>query len=257
MAKGFFMSSIFRHSISSEAHGFANKVNWSFVNSRYIRKQSHGTIGINLYKLFQYNVIFPSAEGSTGLDFWSFCQGNKGPLWWNTPGYAVLVEKVGLFLEKVGLIWKKPYFFSDCQVLVVWRKSRAFSEKALLFPKLSGFLFIRGLGYTQYVLKKPGMFQYINGDIFMLQPVWIDIVFAASLVVCLCDQLFVMYWPGRRYRQGRGMPVRDSCRAPHRAPRPVRQGKKSGPAEGLQGRSVRGRVGQWQDGPVQEVLAVV
>ncbi len=33
---------------------------------------------------------------------------------------------------------------------------------------------------------------------------------------------------------------------------PVRQGKKSGPAEGLQGRSVRGRVGQWQDGPVRE-----
>ena len=36
-----------------------------------------------------------------------------------TPGYAVLVEKVGLFLEKVGLFWKKPYFFSDGQVLVV------------------------------------------------------------------------------------------------------------------------------------------
>jgi hypothetical protein len=35
------------------------------------------------------------------------------------PGYAVLVEKVGLFLEKVGLFWKKPYFFSDGQVLVV------------------------------------------------------------------------------------------------------------------------------------------
>jgi hypothetical protein len=30
----------------------------------------------------------------------------------DTPGYAVLVEKVGLF-------WKKPYFFSDGQVLVV------------------------------------------------------------------------------------------------------------------------------------------
>jgi hypothetical protein len=29
----------------------------------------------------------------------------------NLPGYAVLVEKVGLFLEKVGLFWKKPYFF--------------------------------------------------------------------------------------------------------------------------------------------------
>jgi hypothetical protein len=28
-----------------------------------------------------------------------------------TSGYAVLVEKVGLFLEKVGLFWKKPYFF--------------------------------------------------------------------------------------------------------------------------------------------------
>ena len=66
-----------------------------------------------------------------------------------------------------------------------------------------------------------------------------------------------MYWPGRRFRQTeRGVPVRDSCRAPNREPRPVRQGKKSGPAEGLQGISVPGRVGQWQDGPVQEVLAV-
>jgi hypothetical protein len=24
-------------------------------------------------------------------------------------GYAVLVEKAGHFLEKVGLVWKKPY----------------------------------------------------------------------------------------------------------------------------------------------------
>jgi hypothetical protein len=34
-------------------------------------------------------------------------------------GYAVLVEKVGQFLEKVGLVWKKPYFFLVGQVLVV------------------------------------------------------------------------------------------------------------------------------------------
>jgi hypothetical protein len=53
-------------------------------------------------------------------------------------------------------------------------------------------------------------------------------------------------------KTGRGVPVRDSCRAPNRAPRPLRQGKKSGPAEGLQGRSVRGRVGQWQDRTVRE-----
>ena len=41
--------------------------------------------------------------------------------------------------------------------------------------------------------------------------------------------------------------------------RPGRYGKgrREDLAEGLQGRSVRGRVGQWQDGPVQEVLAVV
>ncbi len=31
--------------------------------------------------------------------------------WESIPGYAVLVEKVGHFLEKVGLFWKKPYFF--------------------------------------------------------------------------------------------------------------------------------------------------
>jgi hypothetical protein len=53
-------------------------------------------------------------------------------------------------------------------------------------------------------------------------------------------------------KTGRGVPVQESCRAPYFAPRPVRHGKKSGPAEGLQGRSVRGRVGQWQDGPVRE-----
>ncbi len=62
-----------------------------------------------------------------------------------SPGYAVLVEKVGLFLEKVGLFWIKPYFFSVGQVLVVWRKSRAFSKKALLFPRLPGFLKIRSI----------------------------------------------------------------------------------------------------------------
>ncbi len=54
---------------------------------------------------------------------------SAGGIWQESPvnflasllfsGYAVLVEKVGLFLEKVGLFWKKPYFFSDCQVLVV------------------------------------------------------------------------------------------------------------------------------------------
>ena len=46
---------------------------------------------------------------------------------------------------------------------------------------------------------------------------------------------------GRPRKIGRGVPVRDSCRAPHRAPRPVRQGNKSGQAEGLQGGPVRGR----------------
>ncbi len=59
---------------------------------------------------------------------------------------------------------------------------------------------------------------------------------------------------GRPRKIGRGVPVRDSCKAPHCAPRPVRQGKESGPAGGLQGRSVRGE--GWlmdQDGPVQEV----
>jgi len=37
----------------------------------------------------------------------------------NSPGYAVLVEKVGHFLEKVGLFWKMPGFFPVGQVLVV------------------------------------------------------------------------------------------------------------------------------------------
>ncbi len=87
-------------------------------------------------------------------------------------GYAVLVEKVGLF-------WKKPYFFSDCQVLVVWGKSRAFSKKALLFPKLPGFLIIRGI---------PSMFwksRACFNTSMEIKP-WINIAFAASLIVC-CD----------------------------------------------------------------------
>ena len=36
------------------------------------------------------------------------------------------------------------------------------------------------------------------------------------------------------------MPVQDGCKAPHDALRPVRHVKKSGPAGGVQGRSVRG-----------------
>jgi hypothetical protein len=42
---------------------------------------------------------------------------------------------------------------------------------------------------------------------------------------------------------GHGVPVQEGCKAPHDELRPVRQGKKSGPAGGVQGRSVRGRVG--------------
>jgi hypothetical protein len=42
------------------------------------------------------------------------------------PGYAVLVEKVGHFR-------KKPYFFKVGEVLVVQRKSWAFSRKSLSF----------------------------------------------------------------------------------------------------------------------------
>jgi hypothetical protein len=49
------------------------------------------------------------------------------------PGYAVFVEKVGHFLEKSGIFRKKPYFFQVGQVLVVWRKSRAFSRKSRAF----------------------------------------------------------------------------------------------------------------------------
>ncbi len=44
------------------------------------------------------------------------------PVTWDAcsiPGYAVLVEKVRHFLEKVGHFRKKPYFFQVGQVLVV------------------------------------------------------------------------------------------------------------------------------------------
>jgi hypothetical protein len=53
------------------------------------------------------------------LNFHCLQKSLKKPREVKIPGYAVLVEKVGLFLKKVGLFWKKPYFFSDCQVLVV------------------------------------------------------------------------------------------------------------------------------------------
>jgi hypothetical protein len=38
-------------------------------------------------------------------------------------------------LEKVGLFWKKPYFFFKRLKLDNLKKSRAFSKKALLFPE--------------------------------------------------------------------------------------------------------------------------
>jgi len=38
-------------------------------------------------------------------------------------------------LEKVGLFWKKPYFFFKRLKLDNQKKSRAFSKKALLFPE--------------------------------------------------------------------------------------------------------------------------
>jgi hypothetical protein len=38
-------------------------------------------------------------------------------------------------LEKVGLFWKKPYFFFKRLKLDQLRKSPTFSKKALLFPK--------------------------------------------------------------------------------------------------------------------------
>jgi hypothetical protein len=38
-------------------------------------------------------------------------------------------------LEKVGLFWKKPYFFFKRLKLDQLRKSRALSKKALLFPE--------------------------------------------------------------------------------------------------------------------------
>ncbi len=40
------------------------------------------------------------------------------------PGYAVLVEKVGHFLEKFGYFRKKSHFFQVGQVLVVGKKSK-------------------------------------------------------------------------------------------------------------------------------------
>ncbi len=38
-------------------------------------------------------------------------------------------------MEKVGVFWKKPYFFFKRLKLYHLRKSRAFSKKALLFPE--------------------------------------------------------------------------------------------------------------------------
>jgi hypothetical protein len=54
---------------------------------------------------------------------------------WKRVGYAVSVKKVGHFLEKVGHYRKKSRFFQVGQVLVIRRKSRAFSRKSWAFRK--------------------------------------------------------------------------------------------------------------------------
>ncbi len=117
------------------------------------------------------------------------------------PGYAVLVEKAGVrsfsrksraFSEKSRAFLEKALLFSDCQVLVVWRKSRAFSKKALLFPKLPSFLIIRGI--PSMFWKSRACFSSVHQmEISSCWKPWIDIVFAASLVVCWCDQLVVIW----------------------------------------------------------------
>ncbi len=53
-----------------------------------------------MQRVIQNQTKFLPSVGRSQLDFSA-----------KIPGYAVLVEKVGLFLEKVGLFWKKPYFF--------------------------------------------------------------------------------------------------------------------------------------------------
>ncbi len=61
--------------------------------------------------------------------------------WWNMPGFfkTYWVYPVWLksraTLEKVGLVWKKPYFFFKRLKLDQLGKSRAFSKQALLFPE--------------------------------------------------------------------------------------------------------------------------
>jgi hypothetical protein len=51
-----------------------------------------------------------------------------------------MIKKSRATLEKVGLFWKKPYFFFKRLKLDNLKKSRAFSKKALLFPE-KGLLF--------------------------------------------------------------------------------------------------------------------
>jgi hypothetical protein len=53
---------------------------------------------------------FSTLPPPPNLEYWAMV---------NISGYAVLVEKVGHFLEKAGLFWKMPGFFPVGQVLVV------------------------------------------------------------------------------------------------------------------------------------------
>jgi hypothetical protein len=51
------------------------------------------------------------------------------------PGFFKTYWVYRATLEKVGLFWKKPYFFFKRLKLDNLKKSRAFSKKALLFPE--------------------------------------------------------------------------------------------------------------------------
>jgi hypothetical protein len=72
-----------------------------------------------------------------------------------------------------------PGFFSVGQVLVVWRKSRAFSEKALLFPKMPGFLIIRGI---------PSMFWKSRACFIS----WNDFIVVIVIFLLLCGHILLV-----------------------------------------------------------------
>jgi hypothetical protein len=111
-------------------------------------------------------------------------------------------------LEKVGLFWKKPYFFFKRLKLDNLKKSRAFSKKALLFPE-KALLFrlkLRTLetSLTDIVTTNSVCFLYIiivGSTHFVTKPIISQKVLKKYITVVHCAIVILLYLPcGLAYR---------------------------------------------------------